>query len=73
VTENHPSPARPNRHRIIGPSRVRVETITSEIGVAPELPPAAVERALKGFQIERTFVLRHGVREYVALKATSEY
>jgi hypothetical protein len=73
VTENHPIPARPNRHRIIGPSRVRVETITSEIGVAPELPPAAVERALKGFQIERTFVLRHGVREYVALKATSEY
>jgi hypothetical protein len=73
VTENHPIPALPNRHRIIGASRVRVESLTSEVGVAPELPPAAVERALKGFRIERTFVLRHGVREYVAVKAEPEY
>jgi hypothetical protein len=33
-----------------------------------ELPPAEVERMLDGFRIESSYVLRHGVREFVAVR-----
>jgi hypothetical protein len=35
---------------------------------APGWPPSTVERMCRGFRIERSFVLRHGVQEYVAIK-----
>ena len=35
---------------------------------APELPPAAVGKLLKGFRIEHSFVLQHGVHEYAATR-----
>jgi hypothetical protein len=31
-------------------------------------PPAAVGRLLGGFSVERSFVLRHGFQEYVAIR-----
>ena len=34
----------------------------------PDLPPAEVEKLLAGFRVEHSFVLRHGVREYVAVR-----
>jgi hypothetical protein len=56
----------PTRYRILGDDRLAYEPVTSNRRGAPNLPPALVERLLKGFHIEHSFVLRHGVREYVA-------
>lgn len=56
----------PTRYRILGNDRLAYEPVTSNRRGAPNLPPARVERLLKGFHIEHSFLLRHGVREYVA-------
>lgn len=34
----------------------------------PRIPPAEVARRLAGFRIDASFVLRHGIREYVAVR-----
>jgi len=56
----------PNRYRIIDSARLAYEAATNEQLGAPDLPPAAVEKLLKGFRVEHSFVLQHGVHEYVA-------
>ena len=65
-------PAIPTRYRILGDDRLACEPVTSDWRGAPNLPPATVERLLKGFHIEHSFVLRHGVREYVASRTAFE-
>jgi hypothetical protein len=59
-------PAIPNRYRIVNEARLAYEAVTSELRGAPELPPATVAKLLKSFQVEHSFVLQHGVHEYVA-------
>ena len=61
-------PDMPNRYRILGDDRLAYEPATSDRRGAPNLPPASVARLLNGFHIEHSFVLRHGVREYVAAR-----
>jgi hypothetical protein len=61
-------PAVPNRYRIVGRDRLAYEPGTTEVRGAPELPPAAVGKLLKGFRIEHSFVLQHGVHEYAATR-----
>jgi hypothetical protein len=61
-------PAVPNRYRILGGSRLAYEPGTTDIRGVPNLPPSAVEKLLKGFRIEHSFVLQHGVHEYVAAR-----
>jgi len=56
----------PNRYRIINSARLAYEPATAEVQGAPNLPPAAVAKLLNGFRVEHSFVLQHGVREYVA-------
>ena len=56
----------PNRYRIIEGARIAYEPSTTEQLGAPDLPPAAVEKLLQGFRVEHSFVLQHGVHEYVA-------
>ena len=56
----------PNRYRIINSARLAYEPATTELQGAPNLPPAAVAKLLDGFRVEHSFVLQHGVREYVA-------
>ena len=58
--------AAPNRYRIVDSARLAYEPVTTELRGAPDLPPAAVEKLLKGFRVEHSFVLQHGVHEYVA-------
>lgn len=58
----------PTRYRILGDDRLACEPVTSDRRGAPNLPPATVERLLRGFHVEHSFVLRHGVREYVAMR-----
>ena len=59
-------PDLPSRYRILGNDRLAYESVTSDRRGAPNLPPASVEKLLGEFHIEHSFVLRHGVREYVA-------
>ncbi len=61
-------PGIPNRYRILSDDRLAYEQVTTVRRGAPNVPPAAVERLLEGFEIEHSFVLRHGVREYVAMR-----
>jgi hypothetical protein len=61
-------PEIPNRYRILDDERLACEPVTSDQCSAPKRPPAAIERLLEGFEIEHSFVLRRGVREYVAMR-----
>lgn len=61
-------PAVPNRYRIVDRAHVAYEPVTTEIRGAPDVPPAAVAKLLKGFRIEHSFVLQHGVHEYAATR-----
>jgi hypothetical protein len=61
-------PAVPNRYRIVNSARLAYEPGTTEVRGAPDLPPAAVGKLLKGFRIEHSFVLQHGVHEYVTTR-----
>jgi hypothetical protein len=58
-------PAVPNRYRIVNDARLAYEPVTSELRGAPELPPATVAKLLTGFRVEHSFVLQHGVHEYI--------
>ncbi len=56
----------PNRYRIVDNARIAYEAATTEQMGAPDLPPAEVGKLLQGFRVEHSFVLQHGVHEYVA-------
>jgi hypothetical protein len=58
----------PNRYRIVDGARLSYEPGTTELRGVPNLPPAAVGKLLKGFRVEHSFVLQHGVHEYVAAR-----
>ena len=62
-------PALPRRYRILDAKSLVYESATTDLRGTPELPPNAVDRLLEGFEIEHSFVLRHGVREYVAMRS----
>jgi len=62
----------PNRYRILGDDSLAYEPVTVNRRGAPSLTPAAVARLLSGFQVEHSFVLRHGVHEYVAARTGLE-
>ena len=61
-------PAVPQKYRIVDESHLTYEWSITEMLGAPRMTPAAVERALLGFSIEHAFVLRNGVREFVATR-----
>jgi hypothetical protein len=58
----------PNRYRIIDSSHLAYEPVSTELRGVPDLPPAAVGKLLNGFRVEHSFVLQHGVHEYVAIR-----
>jgi hypothetical protein len=68
VATSDTMPASPRRYRVVDTSHLSYEGSTSEELGAPQMTPAAVERVLRGFSIEHAFVLRNGVREYVATR-----
>jgi hypothetical protein len=61
-------PAAPTRYRIVDDRRLTYERSTTDLAGAPQMTPAAVEELLAGFSIEHSFVLRNGIREYVATR-----
>ncbi len=60
-------PAEPARYEILDAGRLDYRSTTDRRTAAPDPPPAKVERWLKPFRVERSFLLRHGVREFIAV------
>jgi len=60
-------PAEPSRYELLDSGRLTYRPTTAKRTPAPDLPPAKVERWIKPFRVERSFLLRHGVREFVAI------
>jgi len=61
-------PALPQVFEIRTADRLLYRPASSDLVSAGDLPPAEVERLLTGFQVESSFLLRHGVREYAATR-----
>jgi hypothetical protein len=61
-------PAEPQVFEIRSRDQLVYRAASSDSEPARELPPAEVERILDGFRIESSFVLRHGIREFVAVR-----
>lgn len=59
--------AEPSRYEILDAGRLTYRPTTNRRIAAPDPPPAMVERWLAPFRIERSFLLRHGVREFIAI------
>lgn len=69
VHEGPEMPARPGVFEICGSDRIARRPTICDTVAAPRIPPAEVARLLAGFRVDASFLLRHGVREYVALRA----
>ncbi len=62
-------PVHPARYRIVDAGNLSYEQTTAEKIGSPKQTPALVEKTLDGFHIEHSFVLRHGVHEFVAARS----
>ncbi|MCP4896104.1 MAG: hypothetical protein GY906_03935 [bacterium] len=60
--------ALPARYRIVASDQIEVSTATAARRSAPGWPFAKFERLLSGFEVECSFIMRHGVQEYVAVR-----
>jgi len=60
-------PSEPSRYELMEAGRLTYRPTTARRKTAPDTPPAQVERWLKPFRIERSFLLRHGIREFIAI------
>jgi hypothetical protein len=58
----------PRRHLIQPDDRVEIRSVSSATIPGPCLAPADAERSVRPFRVEHSVVLRHGVREIVAVR-----
>jgi hypothetical protein len=61
-------PASPTRYRIVDDRHLNYERSTTDVMGAPQMTPVVMEELLVGFSIEHAFVLRNGIREFVAIR-----
>lgn len=61
-------PAEPSRYGLLEGGRLTYRPTTRHRTAAPDPPPALVERWMKSFRVERSFLLRHGIREFIAVR-----
>jgi hypothetical protein len=61
-------PAETPTYTIVNCSTVLCDCEAASVIECPRRPPAAVGQLLSGFSVERSFILRHGVQEYVAVR-----
>jgi hypothetical protein len=61
--------ALPARYRIVASDQIEVSAATAERSSAPGWPFATFERLLTGFEVECSFIMRHGIQEYVATRS----
>lgn len=60
-------PTEPSRYELLDGGRLAYRPTTRSRTTAPDPPPAMVERWLEPLRVERSFLLRHGVREFIAV------
>jgi hypothetical protein len=65
-------PAQPYRFRMQGESQLVYERRTSLDRPGPRYAPSELASALKGFQVDRSFLLRHGIQEYLFIREDEE-
>jgi hypothetical protein len=68
VATSSTMPAEPDRFEIAAPGLVVAAAATTRVTAPPGTAPAQVERWLRPFEVERSILLRHGVRETLAVR-----
>jgi hypothetical protein len=61
-------PAQPYRFRIQDEQHLIYERRTTAERPSPRLAPAEVTNLLKGFRVDRSFLLKHGISEYLLVR-----
>jgi Methyltransferase domain len=61
-------PAQPIRFRIVDEQRLLYETRTAATRPAPRYAPSEMNEAMRGFRVDRSYLLRHGIQEYLFVK-----
>jgi hypothetical protein len=61
-------PAQPYRFRIKDDQHLIYERRTDAERPSPRLAPAEVTNLLKGFRVDRSFLLKHGIQEYLLVR-----
>jgi SAM-dependent methyltransferase len=56
-------PAAPIRFKILDRDRLAYERQTADESPCPRYPPAELADLMKGFRLDRSFLLRHGIQE----------
>jgi SAM-dependent methyltransferase len=59
------APAQPVRFRILDHERLAYEVRGPALRPCPRYAPAELSELLRGFRLDRTFLMRHGVQEYL--------
>ncbi|HLX08226.1 MAG TPA: class I SAM-dependent methyltransferase [Thermoanaerobaculia bacterium] len=58
-------PAEPMRFRILDQEHLAYESRTSSQRPCPRYAPAELAELLRGFRLDRSFLMRHGIQEYL--------
>lgn len=58
-------PAQPMRFRILDEENLLYEPVTAATRPSPRYAPAELNDILRGFRVSRSFLLRHGIQEYL--------
>lgn len=58
-------PAQPMRFRILDEQTLLYEPVTSAQRPSPRFAPAELNELMRGFRVNRSFLLRHGIQEYL--------
>ena len=61
-------PAQPIRFRFRGPDQLHYDRRTSLERPGPRFQPAEINQLMSGFQVDRSFLLRHGIQEYLFVR-----
>jgi hypothetical protein len=65
-------PAQPYRFRMQDENHLVYERRTSLERPGPRYAPSEIASALKGFRVDRSFLLRHGIQEYLFIREDEE-
>ncbi|HVT61550.1 MAG TPA: class I SAM-dependent methyltransferase [Thermoanaerobaculia bacterium] len=61
-------PAQPIRFRILDSERLAYEPRTTASRPCPRYAPAELDNWLRGFRLDRSFLMRHGIQEYLFVR-----
>lgn len=72
VSNQKQIPAQPMRFRIQGNDQLIYERRTAQERTGPRYTPSEVTGFMKGFRVDRSFLLRHGIQEYLFIREEEE-